>query len=169
MERWTSADDSTTLLTRAAAIDAKGWKGRQGCGVFSTPQQFAFHLQLSRPLMKNGWFDLTFLRVNGSDIAYIYGFRKDRTYFFYTTAFDEAYASLSPGTLLFSRLMKVLIGEGMTEFDFLRGDDAYKTRWTDLRRENLSVSIVRRSWRSMAAALLFLYAEPALARLLRRQ
>jgi hypothetical protein len=55
-------------------------------------------------------------------------------------AHDEADKELSPGTLLTALMLRELIdGEGVTEFDFGRGDDAYKQLWTTQRRQRIGV------------------------------
>jgi CelD/BcsL family acetyltransferase involved in cellulose biosynthesis len=40
------------------------------------------------------------------------------------------------------------------EFDFLRGDEEYKARWTDLRRQNVSIHFYNRG---MKATLILSY------------
>lgn len=40
-------------------------------------------------------------------------------------------------------------GEGMTEFDFLRGDESYKDRWAPYIRRTKRLDIVQRSPRTM--------------------
>jgi CelD/BcsL family acetyltransferase involved in cellulose biosynthesis len=54
----------------------------------------------------------------------------------YKLAHDEAYKQYSPGTLLTARMMReVLTNDGVTEVDYLIGDDPYKKDWMNQRRE----------------------------------
>lgn len=51
-------------------------------------------------------------------------------------AYDSAYASYSPGTVLTSTLMRQVIDiDHVVEVDYLTGDDAYKQAWMSHRRE----------------------------------
>ncbi|MFN3860963.1 MAG: GNAT family N-acetyltransferase [Roseateles sp.] len=54
----------------------------------------------------------------------------------YKLAYDEAFRSLAPGTLLTALLMQeVMERDRVHEVDFLVGDDAYKKDWMSQRRE----------------------------------
>lgn len=54
----------------------------------------------------------------------------------YKLAYDEAYKSYSPGTVLTSSLMEhVFETDHVREVDYLIGDDAYKETWMSARRE----------------------------------
>ncbi len=54
-------------------------------------------------------------------------------------AHDDAWRPLSPGTVLTGRMIQGLLGEGVAEIDFGRGDDAYKAAWSGLRRRRIGV------------------------------
>lgn len=54
----------------------------------------------------------------------------------YKLAYDEAYKDIAPGVALTARLFEQAIDEdGVTEVDYLIGDDDYKKRWMQQRRE----------------------------------
>ncbi|MDR3742175.1 MAG: GNAT family N-acetyltransferase [Terracidiphilus sp.] len=74
----------------------------------------------------------------------------------YLTAYDHAFGELSPGTLLLCAALDYGFAHGYSEFDFLRGTDAYKLRWTRTYRRNQRVLVWNRRWRSRVAARLFL-------------
>jgi len=54
-------------------------------------------------------------------------------------AHDDAWRSLSPGTVLTAHMIRGLLGEGAAELDFGRGDDGYKASWASLRRPRIGV------------------------------
>ncbi len=54
-------------------------------------------------------------------------------------AHDDAWRPLSPGTVLTGHMIQDLLGEGVAELDFGRGDDAYKAAWSSLRRPRIGV------------------------------
>jgi len=60
------------------------------------------------------------------------------------SAYDEAFEPHSPGTLLTWRMIQHLMDhDGMTSFDFLRGDEHYKRYWANERRERHTMHIFR--------------------------
>jgi len=54
-------------------------------------------------------------------------------------AHDDAWRSLSPGTVLTCHMIRGLLDEGVADLDFGRGDDEYKASWTSLRRPRIGM------------------------------
>ena len=54
-------------------------------------------------------------------------------------AHDDAWRSLSPGTVLTAHMIRRLLAEGVAELDFGRGDDTYKASWAGLRRPRIGL------------------------------
>ncbi|MBA4020143.1 MAG: hypothetical protein C0483_23525 [Pirellula sp.] len=52
-----------------------------------------------------------------------------RTVAMYQSGFDPDYQHLEPGYLLYSLAIRSLINAGYAHFDFLRGDETYKSGW----------------------------------------
>ena len=57
---------------------------------------------------------------------YLYGKRS----YNYNLAYDKKYSNLSPGTLLMSWALADSSSRDIAEFDFTRGEDDWKTRFT---------------------------------------
>lgn len=58
----------------------------------------------------------------------------------YKVAYDPAFKDYSPGTVLTARLMQhVMERDGVTEVDYLTGDDPYKQTWMGDRRERWGI------------------------------
>ena len=69
-------------------------------------------------------------------------------------AHDDAWRSLSPGTLLTAHMIRGLIEEGgISSLDFGRGDDAYKRLWADGRRQRIGM-LLANPWRPGGAIAL---------------
>lgn len=60
--------------------------------------------------------------------AHLYLFGR-RTVAMYQSGFDPDYQQLEPGYLLYTLALRSLIESGYAHFDFLRGDETYKTGW----------------------------------------
>ena len=61
-------------------------------------------------------------------VLYCFAFR-DRTCY-YQGGFEPTLGKLSLGTVLTSHAIRAAVDEGRSEFDFLRGEEPYKDRWT---------------------------------------
>ena len=100
-----------------------------------------------------GSVDLRIGRMDGEPAAYQINFDFDGKIWIYNNAFDRAFASLSPGTILMKRAFEDTFNEGREECDFLRGEEPYKAEWTEKSREVIQLVIRRGSLRSRLAAL----------------
>jgi CelD/BcsL family acetyltransferase involved in cellulose biosynthesis len=56
---------------------------------------------------------------------------------------DSALASLSPAVVLMAHSIRDAIAAGLHHYEFLRGDEAYKTRWTKTYRKTATVLVAR--------------------------
>lgn len=117
------------------------------------PDRMAFIHSLCEPLNDRGWWQLALLRVNGSIVAYHLGFQIKGTFFCWSVAHDPVYSAYSPGKILMRLHIEHCFQTGMQEFDFMAGEESYKSHWTDFRRDNQALSIKRNNWRLKVAAL----------------
>jgi CelD/BcsL family acetyltransferase involved in cellulose biosynthesis len=104
-------------------------KLRRGDDGSFTPEEEAFHLSAARLELEAGGTRLCVLRSGHTICALIYGLvRRDR---FYAClgAFNPDFAEFRPGWLVLDFAVKSAIAEGLTWFDFLRGDEEYKKLW----------------------------------------
>ena len=80
--------------------------------------------------------DVAVLRAGGRAVAYNLGYVHEGVVNYWNTGFDPEYARFSPGKLLVHGLIESAFDAGHREFNFLRGDEAYKLEWTPLARRN---------------------------------
>lgn len=104
------------------------WKSRGLPGAFVGKAR-RFHEDWAQIAHRNGWLRLTVLQSEGRAIGAIYAMTMGKTCYYYQAGFDPAYKSVSPGTVLVSHAISRAIREGVTKFDFCRGDEPYKRRW----------------------------------------
>lgn len=104
------------------------WRKRGLPGAFFG-KAVRFQKEWTAKAIKQGWLWLRLLEADGRVVGAIYTMRGTDTCFFYQAGFDPDYKALSPGTLLVASMIERSIQEGLTRFDFLRGDEPYKRRW----------------------------------------
>lgn len=68
--------------------------------------------------------------------------------YLYQSGFDPSQQRLEPGHLLNTVAVQYAIERGLTHFDFLRGDEPYKSRWNTERVAMQRIRIVPRRWQA---------------------
>jgi len=97
-------------------------------------QEFLY--EISQIFKANGWLRLSFLEVNGAAISCDLSFEYDNIYYDYLPAFNPQYRSYSIGIIHQICILKNLFQKGVKEYDFMRGNESYKSDWTSLKRDN---------------------------------
>jgi CelD/BcsL family acetyltransferase involved in cellulose biosynthesis len=100
---------------------AEGYKGH-----FMRPEIATFFERIARAFMPLGWLRLDFLEIGGRPVATTFGFERDGAFYLYNSAFESDAATISPGFVLVTELIKSSIERGLRSFDFLRGPERYK-------------------------------------------
>jgi len=109
---------------------------RRGIGsdAFDRPDRIAFHDRFSALALEQGWLRLLLLRLDGQPVAALYGLRYRDVFSFYQSGFDPERARQSVGLVTMGWSIRQAIDEGASEFDFLHGEESYKSLWTQTRR-----------------------------------
>lgn len=94
----------------------------------------AFHRSFAARALERGWLRLAFLDLDGTPVAASYGWNVGGRYGDYNGGFAPEWAKMSVGLLLIVHTLRSALEEGATEYDFLLGDEPYKSRFTSTRR-----------------------------------
>jgi CelD/BcsL family acetyltransferase involved in cellulose biosynthesis len=105
---------------------------------FLEPKLQAFHQGLLKRMADRTWPRLYLLQVDGKTVAAIYGFALDNRFAFYQSGMDPSWTRLSAGMIILGCSIQQSVESGHTEFDFLRGTQAYKLFWTKNSRRALT-------------------------------
>lgn len=122
--------DLNEEMTRLFDLHQRRWNQRWMPGVFGSRRVRSFHRDAARALLGQNALRLYSLKLDGETRASLYCFAfGDRTCY-YQGGFEPTLAKWSLGTVLTARVLQDAIAEGRTTFDFLRGDEPYKAKWT---------------------------------------
>jgi CelD/BcsL family acetyltransferase involved in cellulose biosynthesis len=121
-----NADEIMDALFR---LHAARWNTRQAPGVLSGEDLQQFHREVAAGMLTRGRLRLSALRLDGRIEAVVYGFAHGRRFYSYLGGFNPVLGRLSPGLVSIWQAMLASIEEGLEEFDFLRGNEAYKFRF----------------------------------------
>ena len=126
-------------------VHARSWKTEEPHAGFS--RAFAAEAEAA------GCLRVTILKRDGIAIAAQYWTVERKIATVHKLAHDDSAGARSPGTVLTAWTIRRLIEDGVTEIDFGRGDDAYKSLWTTKRRVRLGLIAANLFTPSGSAAL----------------
>lgn len=121
---------------------------------FAGPRIRAFHEALAARLLARGELALSTLELAGRAIAVHYGFRVGGKLYHFQGGYDPAMRSMSPGTSI--RMMVLhcdVFEEGLREYDFLDGSEAYKRAESTGERRLYDVRLYRPTFLGRTKAL----------------
>ena len=139
----TDEADLDDELSHLFELHQRRWNQRWLPGVFGGGRVQAFHRDAARRLLRQGWLRLFSLKLDGLTQASLYCFAYGDRLCYYQGGFEPTLARLSVGTVLTARAIQSAIAEGRQVFDFLRGDEPYKAKWTGAARVNARRIITR--------------------------
>lgn len=146
-------DLESNILERIIAVEAQKQVNGQLSAPFigKYPELFRSLLDALGP---QGSIAIVVVEKNEELVAYRFLYRCGSKLWDYQTAYHHAYADLSPGTVLIGGAVDYGYRNGCDEFDFLRGMDDYKQRWTHTFRRNKRILIWNQRWLSRLSAFL---------------
>jgi len=132
-------------LATLARLHQSRWTSRGEPGVFSNSKFKAFHESLAGRLLRKGRLKLFVLDVAGEPIAALMAFTYEKKALLYQSGFLAGSRVLfHPGTAIRDLAIEWSIGEGYTEWDFMKTQPgSYKYRWTSQAREITAVRMSR--------------------------
>jgi CelD/BcsL family acetyltransferase involved in cellulose biosynthesis len=113
-----------------------------------------------------GWIYVALMELGDRAVAWQLGFRCGKRLWDYNKAYDHTFSRLSPGTMLIPAILDYGFSHGYQEFDFLRGEESYKMRWSTGFHQTYRLLVWGRRWTSRARALIYLDLKTAVYRLL---
>jgi CelD/BcsL family acetyltransferase involved in cellulose biosynthesis len=111
-------------------LHQRRWNQRWLPGVFYSKSARKFHLRAATKLQKNGYLRLHSLQLDDCIEAVLYCFSVKGTTSYYQGGFEPTLAKLSLGSVITGLAIRLACEESSKTFDFLRGDEPYKRRWT---------------------------------------
>jgi CelD/BcsL family acetyltransferase involved in cellulose biosynthesis len=156
--------DEPGLLGKLVALESQ----KQVDGKLSPPVMGKYpevFQSLFDTLGPRGWLYIALMELGERPLAWRFGFRCGKKLWGYLTAYDPAFSHLSPGTMLIPAVVDYGLSRGCNEYDFLRGEELYKMRWSTGVHQSYWLRVWSRNWISRAHALVYLDLKPTVDRL----
>lgn len=103
----------------------------------------AFHRDFARTALRQGWLRLRRMEIDGRPVAAWYGLRFGDVESYYQAGRDPAFESDGVGRALLLHSIRAALESGATEYRFLRGNEAFKTRFATDDQGIVSVAVGR--------------------------
>lgn len=140
-DQFGSVAEATNIFFK---LHQERWKAIGRPGALATQEVRDFHTEVATLFANKGWLALYLLTLNDEPIAVEYGFEYERKIYSVLSGFDPSYAKYSVGNLRFLKIIERSINRGLEEYDFMKGDEAYKFEWASENRRNLGIRFVNR-------------------------
>jgi CelD/BcsL family acetyltransferase involved in cellulose biosynthesis len=135
-------DQKELDFERILAVERRSWKGLRGVGIDKEPMR-SFYRDMNRRLFERGRRRLMFARLEGNDVAYIFGGVFGDTYRGLQFSFDARFSSLSLGNLCQLEEVRRLTEAGIRRYD-LGSEVRYKRNWGEEVVETTALVVTRR-------------------------
>lgn len=123
------------------------WAGRGEASAFDNDWSQRFHQRVMKATAENGIVRIFTLKCDGQSVAALYCFLYNNRLIYYQSGIDVAYEKKSVGVSLLGMVLQHCFEQGYSEFDFLRGEEEYKFRWTKTTRRTVAgeIAVSRRA------------------------
>jgi CelD/BcsL family acetyltransferase involved in cellulose biosynthesis len=122
----TEPEDLQPHLETLFVLHAACW-GERGTRFVGT--HTPFHRDFARVAAERGWLRLWLLEVDGRTVAAMLVYRFGGADCFYQSGRDPEWDRASVGMVLMTQVIRAALDDGMEEYRFLRGNEAYKYRF----------------------------------------
>ena len=126
-------------------------------GVFEDPVFRAFHRAAAVELMASDALRIHCLELEGRPVAAEYLLVDGQTVYAYQSGIDPEALDHGPGNLSVMASIRWAIESGRSKFDFMRGDESYKSNWGAVAKPAIRLRV----WQRTAAGRLQQLAESA--------
>lgn len=133
------------------ALHRMRFEQRAADSAFLAPRVPEFHAEALRVMAAQGFARMFLLKAGGEIIAAIYGFSVGRTFQFYQCGMHPGWVKYGLGQVLIGNAIDQNIAAGQATFDFLRGDESYKTQWAEQAHANTTLRFFDQRPGSVAA------------------
>lgn len=126
-----SEDSMKMLLDVFFEMHKKRQAYKLGQSPFESQTTRDFFYDLAGTFTKLGWADISALKINGRVISTVFALKNKGVFYYWLPAFDPEFSKYSPGKVHIHALLKRAFDQQYEDFDFMRGDEAYKYKWSN--------------------------------------
>jgi CelD/BcsL family acetyltransferase involved in cellulose biosynthesis len=142
VKRVNCADDWPKFFDILLDLHGRRWNNKGLPGAFASPRFTAFHREISSSWVAADLATLAWLEMDNKPLAVEYRLHGDGVMYAYQSGMDTDRLDVRPGELANMWAIRNALEQGQHHYDFLRGDEEYKSRWRAQPRPMLAVRVV---------------------------
>ena len=116
-------------LQKALAVEASGWKGRNGTAILSDAGRLDFFQRYASSALQDGILRLCFLSIEKVTAAVQFAVETGKNYWLLNVGYNEAFKKCSPGNLLLMESIKNAQRNALENYHLLGKDEPWTKRW----------------------------------------
>ncbi len=121
-------EDALAFFDAAGVLHQERWTSKGHPGAFAYPFYVDFHRRLINRALPEGQVELLRIAVAGEPIGFLYNFLyRGQVYYYFSGFRFEADNRLKPGLVCHSLCIERHLAAGMDVYDFMGGEQRYKT------------------------------------------
>ncbi len=130
-----------TILIALYKLHEKRAEDKNRSSAFDLHKVREFHQLVATAFFQSGLLRLYALQLDGHIEGVFYGFSSDNRFYYYQSGFNPDFNHLRLGSALLLYAIESAITEGCHTFDFLKGGEEYKSRWTQHSQETVEITL----------------------------
>ena len=131
------------------SLHQKRWNLKGEPGGFGNQKSREITMQTIKFFAERDWLRLHFLTVNNRPVAVSVDLEYEGKMYGHLSGFDPVYSKYSVGNLLMLKILEQCVEKGLSEYDFMQGNEPYKFDWTNKVRQNMNVKFVNNKLSSL--------------------
>jgi CelD/BcsL family acetyltransferase involved in cellulose biosynthesis len=128
-------DDVEATITAGLALEAAGWKGRQGTAIASSPATDAFYRGVARRFHDRGQLRTSTIVLDGGLVAFALCLLHGNRLWQLKIAFDERHRGLAPGLVLHVEAVERCFELGLSAYELLGDRSEWKDKFATSERD----------------------------------
>ncbi len=128
-------DDLAATVEAGLAIEAAGWKGREGTAITSSEGTAAFYRGVAESFQARGELRVSSITLDGEMIAFALCLLHDNRLWQLKIAFDERHRRLAPGLVLHLEAIERCFELGLRAYELLGDRAEWKEKFATSERE----------------------------------
>lgn len=133
--------DLEAELERGFAVEASGWKGREGTAIVSRPETERFYRAMAATFHARGELVCSGLELDGRLAAWDLSLLHADRVFLVKTGFHEDFRKLAPGLVLRLCVVEDCFGRGFVAHELLGHVDDWKPKFATTERRHVEATI----------------------------
>ncbi len=143
VDKCSEMNELPVFLEALFELHQKRWVLRGELGTFASAARRQFYQEVARCFLERGWLELWLLRLNGKAVAAQFDFHYRDAVYALQQGFDPDHHEDRVGNILRASVLEKLIEAGVRHYDFLGGQNPYKSRWYPQASSYLNICFAR--------------------------